>query len=258
MAWRFIPFQQYDPYMKTALNDVAISTVQGTGQPIIWLAGWDRDCITVGQDQRVADTVNQEAVEDQDLPVARRQDTGRAMYLTEQGQVTWNAILPADDDMEDENELDDIYREMCGTVIDALDRLDIDAGYRADHAVTVDDRKISGAMARRSHGVIHISGTLLHDLDPERMIELLLPEKEPTLETVKWLQDRVTTVDKEVEAPFQDTVDALGDAFRDGRDHEEQDWTDLELSSADQLAEKYRSTVWIYRHGQDSTPAESG
>ncbi len=257
MQWRFVPFQRYDPYMKTALNDVAISSVQGRGDPIIWLAGWDRACVTVGRDQCVADTVDVAEVESRELPVARRQDTGKAMYLTEQGQVTWNVVLPERDDEdasddESDDALDPVYEAMCNIVVTALDQLEINASYREDHAVTVDGGKISGVRARQSHGVTHISGTVLHRVDPEQVITLLMPEKEATLESVKWLQGRVATVDKAVEAPFQDTVDALRTAFLADKDYEEQGWSDQEQDAAEQLAKKYRSDAWVYRNRRRS------
>jgi len=145
VTWRFIPFQRYDPYIKTALNDVGISSVQGSGDPIIWLAGWGRDCINVGYTQSVPEQVDVDAADEQDVSIVRRQGAGGTTYLTRDGEITWGLIAPEEQFPDD---LNAIYEQTCSTIADALARLGIDARYEPTNDVVTDNGKLSGATAR--------------------------------------------------------------------------------------------------------------
>lgn len=245
VAWRFIPFERYDPYIKTALNDVGISSVQGAGDPIIWLAGWDRDCINVGYTPTVEDQVDVDAAEEHDVPIVRRQGAGGTTYLTRNGEITWGMIAPEDRFPED---LNDIYEQTCTIVVDALARIGIDARYEPVNDVVTDSGKLSGATARMSHGVVYVGGTLLYDVDPETMFTFLTPDSDKLDDKpIDLFKDRVSTVTQEGDASFDDTRNALKNAFLDGEESRAQGWTDDERQQAEQLAQKYRTDAWIFR-----------
>ncbi len=245
-SWRFIPFQRYDPFVKTALNDVGISRVQGTSDPIVWLAGWDRTCINVGYTQQVSEEIDVEKAEAEDVPIVRRQGAGGTMYLTRDGEVTWALIAPQDQFPDD---LNDIYEQVCGTVVDALDRLGIDAWYEPVNDVVTDNGKLSGATARTSHGVVYVGGTLLYTVDPEEMFTLLTPGDEKLDDkAIEEFKDRVSAVSHETDVSVTDVRSALKDAFLEGKDATEQAWTDDEMRSAKALAEKYRNDAWVFKH----------
>lgn len=245
-TWRFIPFRRYDPYIKTALNDVGISRVQGAGDPIIWLAGWDRDCINVGYTQTVDDRVDVEKAEAEKIPIVRRQGAGGSMYLTRDGELTWGMIAPEEGFPDD---LNDIYETTCTLVADALGRLGIDARHEPVNDVVTDNGKLSGATARTAHGVVYVGGTLLYTVDPETMFTYLTPGDDKLQDkAIDAFKDRVSAVAQETDASFDDTRQALKDTFLDGKTVNEQVWTDDELEQAEQLAEKYRSDAWIFRN----------
>lgn len=246
MQWRFVPFQYYDPYVKTALNDVAISSVQGGGTPVVWLAGWDRDCINVGYTQTVAAEVDVEQVEQADVPIVRRQGAGGTTYLTRDGEITWGMVVP-DDVFPDD--LNAIYEQVCGTVVDAVARLGIDARYEPINDVVTDSGKISGATARKANGVVYVGGTLLYTVDPEKMFTFLTPDNDKlTDKQIDDFRDRVSAVTQESNATLDETRDALQQTFLDGKKYDESSWTEREMHNAKSLADKYRSNAWIFRN----------
>lgn len=249
-TWRFIPFQRYNPYIKTALNDVGISRVQGTSDPIIWLAGWDRDCVNVGYSQTVEDQVDIDTAEEHDVPIVRRQGAGGTTYLTRDGELTWGMIAPEEQFPDD---LNDIYETTCTIIVDALDRLGIDARYEPTNDVVTDSGKLSGATARTAHGVVYVGGTLLYSVDPEEMFTYLTPDDDKLEgKAIELFKDRVSSVTQESDASFDDVREALKAAFLDGKEVQEQGWTDTEMQQAEQLAEKYRSDAWIFREKQST------
>ncbi len=245
-TWRFIPFQRYDPYVKTAFNDVAISSVQGTGQPIVWLAGWDRNCINVGYTQTVADEVDVSAADDEGIPIVRRQGAGGTTYLTRDGEITWGIIGPEELFPDD---LNAIYEQTCTLVADAVERIGIDARYEPINDVVTENGKISGATARTAHGVVYVGGTLLYEVDPEEMFTFLTPgEDKKADKRIEQFQDRVSAVTQESDASFDETREALKQAFLEGKPYETEGWLDLEWTNAQRMAKKYRSDAWLYRN----------
>jgi lipoate-protein ligase A len=258
-TWRFIPFKRYDPYIKTALNDVGISRVQGTSDPIVWLAGWNRNCINVGYTQQVAAEVDVEKAADEDVPIVRRQGAGGTMYLTRDGEVTWG-LIASEGKLPDD--LNDIYEQVCGRIVDALDRLGIDARYEPVNDVVTNNGKLSGATARTSHGVVYVGGTLLYSVDPDEMFTFLTSDTDKLDDKpVDVFTKRVSSVSQESDAAFDEVQDALKAAFLDGKDVYKQPWTDDEMRSANALAKKYRNDAWIFRNGDERDSggkAESG
>lgn len=244
MEWRFIPFRHHDPYRKMALNDMAISRVQGTGKPIIWLSGWRPGCVSIGAKQRVSEHINVPHAESEDVPIVRRQEEGGAMYLTEEQAVTWCVTVP--DSLSPEQEMQE---SMCARIQDAVEALGIDTTYTANRTLATPHGKLAGFAARTAPDVVQLSGTVLYDIDPGEALALLTPDsKDVTGALISWFSSRVTTVSEESDASFEETVDTLRDGLLADREYTEEEWMEQELTAAETLEEKYRSEAWIFKH----------
>lgn len=246
MQWRFVPFQRFDPYVKTALNDVAVNSVQGTTTPIVWLAGWRPGCVSIGARQRVSEHINIPRAESEDVPIVRRQDDGGAMYLSESGAITWSVTLPEDRHSSDQS----IRKTMCSCIRDAGAALDIETTYTSTGTLATPNGKLSGTTVREAPDVVQVSGTVLYDIDAGDVLALLTPDsKDVTGALISWFSSRVATINEESDASFEETVNALRDGFLAGKEYETDSWTEQELAAAETLEEKYRSEAWIYRYG---------
>lgn len=245
MSWRYIPFQRYDPYVKTGLNDVALAVVQDGRDPVVWLAGWERDCINVGRDQVVEEEVDIEAVRQEGIPIVRRQGGGGTTYLTRDGEITWHLAAPETYFADDVNQ---IYSAVCGTVVEALSTLGIQAEHEPVNDVVTENGKISGATLRQENGGVYVAGTLLYNVEVEEMFRFLTPSEEK-LENkpVETFRERVTSVTAETDAGFNDAKNALRQAFLDGREWEEGQWSEEEIKTAERKAKKYSSDEWVFQ-----------
>lgn len=245
MQWRYIPFQRYDPFLKLGLNDAAMQAVQNGGDPRIWLVGWAENCINVGRGQTVADEVDMAEAERRDVTIVRRQGGGGTTYLTTEGEVTWQVVAPATMFPEDVNQ---IYEQVCGWIVDAAAQLGIDAWHEPVNDVVTDSGKISGATCKQQDGAVYVAGTLLYDVDVKEMFSLLTPGDDKLQDKViDRFEDRVSTVSQESDALFEETRQALRDALTAGKNVTTSRWTESEMETAKKLADKYRSDEWIYQ-----------
>ena len=104
------------------------------------------------------------------IGVARRITGGGAIYMDE-GQLGWALVfhrrsLPL-------GALGDVARSICEAVAAGLSRLGVDARYRPRNDIEVDGRKISGTGGFFDGDTLIYQGTVLVDVDPDRMMSAL-------------------------------------------------------------------------------------
>lgn len=246
MKWRLIPFKKYDPYLKTALNDVAMAHARATGEGVVWLAGWTQNCLNVGRSQQIGKEVNVEEAKRRAVPIVRRQGGGGAMYLTANGEITWQIVAP---DSSFPREVKEIYREVCGTVVRGLETLGIAARHRPiNDVVTTEGKKLSGSTVQKKAGVIYVGGTLLYAVNPKEMFSLLTPDPAKlTGKSIKSFFEYVTSISLECKASFDEVVRALQKALLEDKEYYEKQWTEEELQRAEKRAAFYKSDEWVFQ-----------
>jgi len=246
MRKRFIPFQHYNPYFKTGLNKSLMESVRKGSDPVIFLSGWRPNAVNMGYSQSFEKQVNKEEFKKRDdVVLIRRQGGGGTTYLTEDGEITWGLVMPEEELPEDVNEL---YQKICGQIAKGLKEIGIDAGHEPVNDVVTEEGKISGATMKRKSGVTYVGGTLLYDVDVEEMFSLLTPNEHKIKDKqIEEFRERVTSVKKESNATFDETVDALKQGLVEDRDFRISELKENEVKRAEELADKYSSEEWLYR-----------
>lgn len=245
MKYRLIPFQYYDPYFKTGLNQALIESVRKNGEGIIFLSGWAQDTVNIGYSQVVEDEVNLEEVEKRNISVVRRQGGGGTTYLKRDGEITWGIVAPETEFPDDVNRT---YEKICGEIASGLKTISIDAWHEPINDIVTGKGKISGATTKKKDGVVYTGGTLMFENDPEEMFTVLTPDKDKLKgKEIQDFRDRVTSVVKESNASFEEAVQSVETGLTNGREIKESELTESETEKAEELAEKYSSKEWIYR-----------
>lgn len=245
MDWRFIPFQRYDPFFKTGLNDALIDSVADGGDPIVFLAGWDRKTVNVGRSQKIRERVNLETAKEDRVTVVRRQGGGGTTFLTPDGEITWGVIAPDEEFAEDVNE---VYRNKCNVITEALSELGIEVRHEPVNDVVTEKGKISGSTVRRRDGVTYFGGTLLYEVDPEEMFRYIAPSDDKKEDKqIEDFKERVSSVKSETDVSFEESKEALKQKLLEGKSFRESELTEKERHAAESKANKYRSDEWLYR-----------
>jgi len=243
MKWRFIPFKHYNPFLKIALNEIAITSAKNS--PIVWLAGWKPSCINIGYGQHIQEVVNLPEAKRRKLLVVRRQGGGGAMLLSRDGEISWSIVAPEKFFPKNPNK---IYERVCARIVSALKDLGIKAWHKPINDVICAEGKLSGVTIKKEAGVVYIGGTLLYSVDEELVRSVLRPERdhikrEKTPEIFK----QVTSVSNLCKASFDETIAVLKDNLLKGVDFDEGKWSSEELLRAKLLAKKYQSKEWLYQ-----------
>lgn len=241
MKWRVVPLETHDAYTNMAIDEA----VAERGTPTIRFYRWRPSAVSIGYFQSLHDEVDLEACRRDDVDYVRRRTGGGAVYHDYNGEVTYSIIGPTEEFPED---LTESYRSICSRVVDALGSLGVDAGFEPINDVVTGGRKISGNAQTRRGGRLVQHGTVLHEVDPERMFTYLRPEVDKVSDKiVESVRDRVTSVSDEVGGSIQDTYEALRDAFTRDREVYEEGLTDEELGAAEDLVhERYATDGWNF------------
>ena len=261
--WRVIREQRRDGAMQMALDEVAAETVAAGGPATVRTYRWEPDCLTLGY-QQDPKTVDWGFCDREGIDVTRRQTGGGGIYHDGVGDIAYSIAVPAADVP---GKLLDCYHLLCEPVLDAFDRIGIDAEYvdttvpelhhpacylrelHPAHDMVVEGRKIAGNAQYRKRDAVIQHGSLTFSVEAERHLATFV---DPPVSTDAF-RERVVGMDDLVDVARDDAVAAVTDALAawagEGPDTTvtaDATWTDDELARARELADrKYRSDEWV-------------
>ena len=276
--WRLIREEARPGPMQMALDEVAAETAAAGGPATVRTYRWEPSCLTLGRHQD-PETVDWAFCEREGIDVTRRQTGGGGIYHDGRGDIAYSIAVPAETVP---GELLDCYHLLCEPVLDAFDRLGIDADYveepvpelyhpacylrelhpahdvvavgggdgeRAASDGRAGPRKIAGNAQYRKREAVIQHGSLTFAVDAGRHLGVFA---DPPV-TPERFRDRVVGVEELVDVARADAVATVEAALADwaGAAPEatveaDGSWTDAELERAEELAaEKYRDDEWI-------------
>jgi lipoate-protein ligase A len=242
--WRVLPLETHDAATNMAIDEaVSEAVAAGDAPPTIRFYRWDPSAVSIGRFQAIAAEVDRAACDADGIDVVRRRTGGGAVYHDTAGEVTYSVVAPVEAFPSD---IEESYRDICGRVVDGLDRLGIDATFAPVNDVVADGRKCSGSAQTRREGVLLQHGTVLHRVDPERMFTYLHPDIDKVADKhVSSARERVTSVvDLAGDVDIEDTYAALREGFTDGRETTEGQLSDAERERAAALRARYLDDEW--------------
>jgi len=123
--WRLIREEARSGPMQMALDEVAAETAAAGGPATIRTYRWEPSCLTLGYRQD-PETVDWAFCEREGIDVTRRQTGGGGIYHDAHGDIAYSIAVPAG---RVPGELLDCYHLLCEPILDAFDRLGIEADY---------------------------------------------------------------------------------------------------------------------------------
>lgn len=221
------------------------SVVQESAAPVLRLYGWEPAAVSVGCFQGLTDAVDLDACRRRGVDVLRRVSGGGAVF--HHAELTYSIVMPITHPLA-AGTIQESYKRFCGGVICGLEALGVSAVFAPVNDILAEGRKVSGnAQTRRGGGILH-HGTVLLDLDYDRMLELLkvprsaLPGKRAA--GLKALLGRSVS--------YEEAESALADGFRRALSLEFSAYpaapTAAEAARADELAYRvFGSPEWLYK-----------
>ncbi len=208
-------------------------------EPILRIYGWSRPCISIGYFQNI-DEVDYKKCNDMNVDVVRRITGGGAVF--HDIELTYSFVTK-----NFPQSILESYKEISEVIIQALKNLGLDAKFSPLNDVTVDGKKVCGNAQTRKNSTLLQHGTILLEVDVEKMFSLLnVPIEKISDKKISDVKNRVAGISK----TFDQVSDALKSSVRDVFECELVPFklNQEELESCQKLMDKkFSSKNWTFR-----------
>ncbi|KIL44376.1 lipoate--protein ligase family protein [Jeotgalibacillus soli] len=194
-TWRFIDSGYAAPAFNMALDEALLDWhSEGKIPPTIRFYGWDPATLSIGYFQRVEKEINMEEVKRLGLGFVRRPTGGRGV-LHEQ-ELTYSVIV-SEEHKDMPKTVTEAYRVISEGILKGFHHLGLDAYFsipRTDeeknslkdprsavcfdapswYELVVEGRKVAGSAQTRQKGVILQHGSILLDIDEDKLFSLFI------------------------------------------------------------------------------------
>ncbi|HWJ79243.1 MAG TPA: biotin/lipoate A/B protein ligase family protein [Niallia sp.] len=273
-TWRFIDSGNHSPSFNMALDE-ALLEWHGKGEfpPIIRFYGWNPPTLSIGYFQKVEKEINMNAVKELGLGFVRRPTGGRGVLHDE--ELTYSVIV-SENHPKMPKSVTEAYRVISEGILKGFHLLGLDAYFAIPRSeeqkstlknprsavcfdapswyeLVVEGRKVAGSAQTRQQGVILQHGSILLDLDEDKLFQLFKYPNERVKERMqKSFKEKAVAINSLTDNRI--TIDMAKDAFKkgfaDGLGIQLEDYQ-LSLEELDYVnkiaKEKYESDDWNFR-----------
>jgi lipoate-protein ligase A len=254
MSWRLIKLETYNAFMNMAIDEaIFMARIANAVPNTLRFYRWNPSAVSVGKFQNAEKEVFLDNCREHGVDIVRRVTGGGAVYHDAEDEITYSVTV-SKEDLKTEN-INTIYSKIYAGISEALKILDVNADFDEGNAktcpnLTVHGKKISGSAQSHKKGVVLQHGTLLLDVDLEKMFTFLrvpwaktctevLNVAERRITSLKREQGKTVSLDKACHALTAGFERALGIEVEDG------ELSGYERELADRLCkEKYSTTDW--------------
>jgi lipoate-protein ligase A len=191
--WRLLQSGYNNAYRNMAIDRaVMVSNSKKSVPPTVRFYGWKPSAISIGYFQSLEDEVELETCNKLNIDYVRRITGGGAVF--HENELTYSIVISESNPLIPKNILDS-YGRICGAIIKGLRNLGIDSIYAPINDILSDGKKISGSAQTRKIQTVLQHGTVLIDVDSERMFSVLkVPNEKIKDKMISNVNERVTSI----------------------------------------------------------------
>ena len=228
-------------------EEALLESVSSGAPPLLRFVIFNPTAVLIGYHQAVEQEVNIDEVKKLGWDIGRRPTGGGAIIMGKE-QLGWEIYAEAS--LLGGTPEEAIKKGAQG-VIKTLERMGIKANFRPKNDVEVNGRKISGIGAFSQGRYIAVTGTILVDFDPDKMVSALRLTSEKLKDKLaKDFRDRLTWVNRELgkKVDMNEIITLARQSFEEalGVELKEASYTEEEKKLISELRMKYASPEWIY------------
>ncbi|WP_078545797.1 lipoate--protein ligase family protein [Litchfieldia alkalitelluris] len=192
-VWRFIDSGDCSPEFNMALDEALLEWhSKGVIPPTIRFYGWNPATLSIGYFQKVEKEIDLEAVKRYGLGFVRRPTGGRGVLHDK--ELTYSVIV-SEDHPEMPQTVTEAYRVISEGILEGFKKLGLDAYFAVPktdeereglknprsavcfdapswYELVVEGRKVAGSAQTRQKGVILQHGSILLDIDEDKLFDL--------------------------------------------------------------------------------------
>jgi lipoate---protein ligase len=246
--FRFIPFSENSAARNMAIDEAILQCHKQVGKPTVRFYGWNPPAVSIGYFQGIEQEIDLNACKKYGIDVVRRLTGAGAVFHDK--ELTYSFVGPQN--LVPLNILES-YKKICGALINGFSKLGISSEFVPINDIISNGKKISGnAQTRREEGVLQ-HGTVLMEVDVDKMFSLLLvPDEKLKGKMIQQVKERVTSIELQLQKKV--SVEEVSDALKKGFEERfsvklvEGKLTETELELANKLEkEKFTNREWNYK-----------
>lgn len=214
--WRLLQTGFRNAYSNMAIDKaILVTNSKGKIPPTVRFYGWIPPAISIGYFQSLADEVDVQACERFGVDYVRRITGGGAVF--HEKELTYSIVVP-ESHPEILKNIIKSYRRICGAVMKGLHQLGIESDYVPINDIVTGGRKISGNAQTRKFKTVLQHGTILMDVDVDKMFSLLkVPNEKIKDKLIADVKQRVTSIQHRLgkKVSFKEVASAMKIGFEE-------------------------------------------
>ncbi|MCT8394943.1 lipoate--protein ligase [Weissella soli] len=242
---RYINYLGTDAYTNIAMDSWLLYNLK-LNEPVFSL--WqDAPSVIIGRNQNTFAEINQDYIDQHDIPVVRRMSGGGAVYH-DLGNICFTFFVPVSSSGEVN------FKQFVQPMYDALHSLGIQAEISGRNDLEIDGKKVSGNAQRYAGGYLMHHGTLLWDTDVDAMVHSLNVADEKFMsKAAKSVRSRVGNIkDYAPDITIEQFMAALQYYLTNNGQDGEYALNDTQLAGIKQWRDE-RFSTWAWNYGASPT-----
>lgn len=172
-SWRLIPLEfSDDSCLLMSKEEAVMNAVRDGAPPTLRFYSWLTPAVALGFFQKGDVELNLAACKKDGVDVFRRITGGGAVYKQPGGEINYSLIIREDDPMIPKD-IEESYHLICGAVMLGLKKLGFETSFKPINDILLNGLKISGNAQTRVDNVLLQHGTILFDVDFDKMFSYL-------------------------------------------------------------------------------------
>jgi len=203
-AWRLLKPETHNAFMNMAIDEAILKArIENLGPNTIRFYRWKPSAVSIGKFQSIEKEVHLDNCKKHGVDVVRRITGGGTVYHDAEDEITYSVIANKED--LEAKDITAVYAKIYDGLAEAVKILGLTADFNEGNAktcpnLTVNGKKISGSAQSHKSGVVLQHGTLLLDVDLEKMFTFLrVPWANTCMEIVNVAKHKITSIKKEIE-----------------------------------------------------------
>ena len=214
--WRLLKTEDNAGAVNMAIDKaVLVSNSNKKVLPTVRFYTWKPPTISIGYFQSLEEEIDLNNCKEFGVDYVRRITGGGAVFHEE--ELTYSIIIPESHPQIPKNIMES-YGRICGAVIKGLKNLGIESEYKPINDIITSGKKISGNAQTRKMKTVLQHGTVLTDVDVDKMFSLLkVPNEKIKDKLIADVKERVTSIKHVLgrEIPFDDVAKAMKKGFEE-------------------------------------------
>ncbi|KHD84853.1 lipoate--protein ligase family protein [Heyndrickxia ginsengihumi] len=273
-VWNFIDSGFCSPYFNMALDEALLDWhSEGKIAPTIRFYGWNPATLSIGYFQKAEKEIDFEAVKNHQLGFVRRPTGGRGVL--HEHELTYSVIV-SEEHPDMPKTVTEAYRVISEGILKGFQSLGLEAYFAVPrteeernglknprssvcfdapswYELVVEGRKVAGSAQTRQKGVILQHGSILLDLDEDKLFSLFKYPNERVKERMKRSFKNKAVAINEIspqKVTYEDAKIAFKQGFQEGLNIELRPYelSEMQVAYVNELAKnRYQSDEWNFK-----------